>query len=236
MKRKESDLYEPVKRHFVARGFTVRGEVLHCDLVALDSDDTVHIVELKSACNLTVLLQAVARLNVSHFVYVAIPQPSKRQQPHWRELLKLCHMIGIGLLTVTFLRDGTFVTEQVAARRSEQRTNQKKRTALVRETKARRGDYNVGGTNKTKRLTAYRQLALLCANYIAGNGPSSPKQLRAALLQDKVAGVLQGNVYGWFERINKGIYGLTDMGRQSLIEYAHVLRAMHPVEYNETKG
>jgi hypothetical protein len=236
MKRKESDLYEPVKRHFVGRGFTVRGEVLHCDLVALDSDDTVHIVELKLTCNLTVLLQAVARLNVSHFVYIAIPQPSKRQQPHWRELLKLCQLVGIGLLTVTFLRDGAFVTEQVPARRSEQRANQKKQAALVRETKARSGDYNIGGTNKTKRLTAYRQLALLCAHHIAVSGPSSPKQLRVALLQDKVSALLQANVYGWFERISKGMYGLTEMGQQALIEFDYVLREMLPVEYNESKG
>jgi hypothetical protein len=232
LKRKESDLYEPIKRFFTTRGFTVRGEVLNCDLVAIDNEDTVHIVEMKISCNLTVILQAIARLSTANFVYVAIPQPSKRQQPHWRELLKLCELTGIGLLTVTFVRDGAFVTEQVTPQHSETRTNRKKRAALVRETKARIGDHNIGGTNKVKRMTAYRQLALLCLTELQRTGPLSPKQLRVALLQEKVPAIMRDNVYGWFVRIQKGLYGLSDEGLLALDEYAHVLRELRPMEYN----
>jgi hypothetical protein len=31
--------------------------------------------------------------------------------------------------------------------------------------------------------------------------------------------ILQSNVYGWFERLDRGIYGLTDAGRAALARW-----------------
>lgn len=232
-KRKESELYEPVKRLFADRGFTVRAEVLDCDLVAMPAEESgpPHIVELKANLNLTVFLQAMARQSITPFVYIAVPETSGRRghkKTHWRELLKLCEIAGVGLMTVTFLHERTFVTEHVLPTNSGQRRlNEKKRAAIVREHRARVGDYNVGGSTRVKRMTAYRQLALLCAKTMAGCEFATPAFVRAQLGNDaKIAAILRDNVYGWFERIERGQYRLTESGQAALLEYADVLRQM----------
>ena len=38
----EEDLYAPVKNHFLSQGYTVRGEVLGIDLVAVKDDKHCH--------------------------------------------------------------------------------------------------------------------------------------------------------------------------------------------------
>ena len=59
----ETALYLPVKRFLEKLGFTVKGEVGGCDLVALSDDDppVVVIGELKLTFNLELILQAVDR-------------------------------------------------------------------------------------------------------------------------------------------------------------------------------
>ena len=69
-------------------------------------------------------------------------------------------------------------------------------------------------------MTAYRQQALTVANALAGK-PSCPRDLR--ILVPDVAKILQGNVYGWFERIERGLYGLTSSGRIALVKWASQL-------------
>jgi hypothetical protein len=56
----ETSLYLPVKRHLESLGFTVKGEVGGCDLVALSGDDPPIVVigELKLSFNLELILQA----------------------------------------------------------------------------------------------------------------------------------------------------------------------------------
>ena len=59
----ETSLYRPVKRYLEKRGFTVKGEVCGCDLVALRGDEppVVVIGELKLSFSLELVLQAVER-------------------------------------------------------------------------------------------------------------------------------------------------------------------------------
>ncbi len=66
-------------------------------------------------------------------------------------------------------------------------------------------------------MTAYRQQALAVANALAGT-PSRPRDLRR--LAPDAAKILQANVYGWFERIERGLYGLTLPGRVALAKWA----------------
>ncbi|MFN3443562.1 MAG: DUF2161 family putative PD-(D/E)XK-type phosphodiesterase, partial [Rhizobium rosettiformans] len=33
------------------------------------------------------------------------------------------------------------------------------------------------------------------------------------------AKILQGNVYGWFERVERGVYGLTPVGLEALLRW-----------------
>ena len=67
-------------------------------------------------------------------------------------------------------------------------------------------------------MTAYRQQALAVANALVG-APSRPRDLR--MLAPDAAKILQGNVYGWFERIERGLYRLTSSGRVALVTWAN---------------
>ena len=61
--RAETSLYGPVKRYLETLGFSVKGEVCGCDLVALRGDEPPMVVvgELKLSFSLDLLLQAVDR-------------------------------------------------------------------------------------------------------------------------------------------------------------------------------
>jgi hypothetical protein len=71
-------------------------------------------------------------------------------------------------------------------------------------------------------MTAYRQQALVVANALAST-PSRPRDLR--ILAPDAAKIVQGNVYGWFERIERGLYGLTSSGRVALVTWANHVSA-----------
>jgi hypothetical protein len=65
-------------------------------------------------------------------------------------------------------------------------------------------------------MTAYRQEALRCAALLAAQGPLSPAALRAAADVPRAGRILQDDVYGWFERVGRALYGLTPEGRRGL--------------------
>ena len=69
----ETALYLPVKRFLEKHGFTVKGEIGGCDLVAINGDDppVVVIGELKQVFNLELVLQAVDRASAADEVWLA---------------------------------------------------------------------------------------------------------------------------------------------------------------------
>jgi len=69
----ETALYLPVKRFLENLGFTVKGEVGGCDLVALSGDEPPIVVigELKLSFNLELVLQAVDRAGACDEVWLA---------------------------------------------------------------------------------------------------------------------------------------------------------------------
>lgn len=103
----ETELYAPVKSYFEQLGYLVRGEVHHCDLVAIRDDEPPVIVELKKNFSIPLLLQGINRLRLTRYVYVAFELPNKGRAPHgatWPELRKLCQMLGVGMITVQFFK------------------------------------------------------------------------------------------------------------------------------------
>ena len=81
------------------------------------------------------------------------------------------------------------------------------------EHRRRQGDPARGGSTRTKIMTAYRQQALACAAAMI-ECPRRPRDLKLEF--PDAPKILQGNVYGWFERLERGIYGLTPAGRAAL--------------------
>jgi hypothetical protein len=200
----ETELYAPIKKFLETLGYVVKSEVKGCDVVGLGKDDVPVIVELKISLNLQLFYQAIDRSALSDMVYVAVPRP-KRGTP--LDAVKLCKRIGIGLIVVTAAGSVEVLADPAPY---QPRKNQKRLAKLLGEFRKREGDPNIGGSVGRKLMTAYRQDALKCAQQILANGPSSPKHIKATTGVDRAATILRDNHYGWFERVERGIYAVTD--------------------------
>jgi hypothetical protein len=212
----EASLYPPVKAHLEALGFSVKGEVVGCDLVAVQDGGTVRVAvaELKRAFNLELVLQAVDRMAGADEVWVAVAASKRgRGREHDRRVKKLCRLLGVGLLIV-LPRGGVEVI--VAPEPYAPRRDARRRSRLLAEHRKRQGDPSVGGVTRRPIMTAYRQQALACAATLA-TAPARLADLKPAC--PDAASILQRNVYGWFERVDRGVYRLTDAGRAALVRW-----------------
>ena len=206
----ETELSAPVKAYLESHGYQVNCEVKDCDIVATKGDDLI-IVELKTSVNLTLLVQATKRQSISDSVYVAVPAPTKRNR-QWRGTLTVLKRLEVGLLLVEEGAMGMVVSKQFDPIPYQRKKNTRSRRALLTEVADRSGDYNVGGSTKTTLMTAYRENAILIACCLSKLGPSSPKSLRNLGTGGKTTSILSANHYGWFQRVEKGVYELTDQG------------------------
>ena len=210
----ETSLYLPVKSFLETLGFEVKGEVCGCDLVALRSDTPPFMVigELKLSFNLELVLQGVDRAAACDEVWLAV-RASSRGRDRDPRIRKLCRLLGFGLLSV--LGSG-HVEILVEPRPWRPRRDPKRRSRLVEEHRRRRGDPVHGGGSKRPIMTAYRQQALSCAAALQ-DGPRRPRDLKSAI--PDAPKILLRNVYGWFVRVERGLYALTDEGRTALTRW-----------------
>ena len=103
----ETALYLPVKRFLEKLGFTVKGEVGGCDLVALSGDDPPIVVigELKLSFNLELILQAVDRAGAADEVWLAAKLSARgKGRESDARYRNLCRRLGFGMLAVTNTR------------------------------------------------------------------------------------------------------------------------------------
>ena len=227
----EAALYSPVKQFLERQGYEVKGEVRGCDLVARRGDEPPVIVELKLRFNLQLVLQGVDRLALTERVYLAVPRPERRARggplaPERPEIRKLCRRLGLGLMLVGLARKTVEVLEEPVPYRP--RLAKSRALRLLDEFSRRVGDANVGGAVGVPLVTAYRQDALRCARALAVGGPMRVGALRNAAEVPRAARILQRNVYGWFDRIERGTYRLTPEGDQALSRFAEAIPAVPP--------
>lgn len=220
----EVELYEPVKRFLEARGYGVKGEVNGCDLVAM-RDGEIIIVELKPSFNLALVFQGIERQKLTDRVYLAIETPRRVFGSRWNDVRALCRRLGLGLLTVTFTERNPVVNVVAEPEPAPPRRNPRKRAGLLSEFGARSGDHNTGGINRRPLVTAYRESALHVARCLKDQGLSSPAELKERSGVDKAPSMVQKNVYGWFQRVERGLYGLSAVGEEALEKYADVVGA-----------
>ena len=215
----EADLYPAVKAFLEAKGYDVKAEVCGCDVVATRADEPPVIVELKLTFSLALLLQGVDRLAMTDRVYLAVARPQKRRgqraSVYRRDVRDLCRRLGLGLITVGPAGIDV-VLDPIPAR---PRRRRRRLARLLREHRRRAGDPNRGGVTKTPIVTAYRQEALRCALLIERDGMASLKALRATGVVPNASRILQRDVYGWFRRLERATYGLTDRAREELARY-----------------
>jgi hypothetical protein len=218
---READLYPPVKSYLEAQGYVVKGEVGAADMVALRGDDAPIIVELKLRLNLTLYHQAVTRLRLTDLVYVAVAKPKGRNaRRSLRENTILCRRLGLGFLTVR--QDGT-VEAHCDPGPYAPRKNKAKRDKLLREFHRLQGDPNDGGSTRHGIVTAYRQDALRCALYLAETGAEKGSIVAKATGVTNATTLMRDNHYGWFKKVEKGVYTLTSQGRQGLVDWGESL-------------
>jgi hypothetical protein len=225
----EAELYAPVKRFLEARGYEVKGEVCGCDVVARHVDDRGDeppvIIELKLRFTLALLLQGIDRLAISERVYVAVPRPPRNARglsPEAPAIRRLCRRVGLGLIIVG--REGIAVIEEPTPYRP--RMARRRAHRLLAEFDRRSGDPNIGGSRSRPLVTAYRQDALRLVCVLAETGSMRLAELRAASGVATAARILQRNVYGWFVRVGRGVYGLSAVGRGALGMFADAVAAL----------
>jgi len=197
---KETDLYAPVK------------------------DEPV-IIELKTGFTLSLFHQAINRQSMTDQVYIAVPHKSGKTAFTARRRNKmLCRRLGVGLITVN-LKDGTvkvhcepapFTPRKVKARKAK----------LLSEFETRHGDPNKGGMTSSGMMTSYRQGALRCAKVLYDEGACKASYVAKMAGFDKARNCMAANHYGWFEKVDRGIYGLTPAGAKALEDHAEAITSM----------
>ncbi|PKR84624.1 DUF2161 domain-containing phosphodiesterase [Heyndrickxia camelliae] len=224
----EADLYEPVRRLFVREGYEVNGEVKDCDLTAVKEEELI-IVEMKKNLTVELLIQAANRQKLTDLVFIAIPKPKyKMYSKKWHDMCHLLKRLELGLIIVSFLKSGAkaeiILSPAPFDRKRTMQMNKKKRLSLLTEINGRSGDYNIGGSNKTKIMTAYKENCIQIACYLDREGPTSPKTLRKMGTGEKTLSILTQNYYGWFEKVSRGIYTITEKGKEEIKQYPELLK------------
>ncbi|MDO9577905.1 MAG: DUF2161 family putative PD-(D/E)XK-type phosphodiesterase [Candidatus Cloacimonadales bacterium] len=218
----ETDLFPPVKKYLEANGYTVRAEVQDCDITAT-KDDELLIIELKLNVNIPLLIQATDRQRITDAVYVAIPRPSNHtQKKRWKGVKHILRRLELGLIFV----DVELETVEIVFHPLEfqKKKIKKRRKSLLQEVSQRDENLNIGGSSRRKIMTAYRRNAMQIAALLAELGPSKPKDLRKLGTGEKTLSILSSNFYGWFQRVERGVYDLTAKGKEVVEKYGEILR------------
>lgn len=235
-KRKESELYLPIKSYFLEMGYDVQGEVGKVDMVVSKDDEHVAI-ELKTAFNLKLLMQGVERQKYFDTVYVAIEMP-KLKNRRYREIVHILKRLELGLITVTFLKKGPQVYIEHHPLEYTRKVHKAKKKFILKELEGRTGSLdNVGGTRSTKRVTVYREASIFIAYTLSILKEAAPKDIKKFTKNQKTGQILYQNHYNWFQRVDKGIYRLNDKGYKALEEYKVIVDYFKDIlerENNET--
>ncbi|MEX3316769.1 DUF2161 domain-containing phosphodiesterase [Sulfitobacter sp. PS-8MA] len=221
---RETDLYPPIKAFLEDQGYVVKSEVGAADVVALRGAEPPVVVELKLGFSLALFHQCLARLKVSDDVYLAVArQPGKRFAKAVKDNVTLARRLGLGLITVR-LSDG-LVEVHCDPGPYAPRKNAKRAALLLREFARRQGDPNDGGQTRAGLVTAYRQDALKLAMFLFEAGASKGADVARATGVSAATRMMRADHYGWFEKVDKGIYGLTPAGAEAVASAGRILGA-----------
>ena len=212
---KETDLYEPIRAFLEEEGYQVQAEVKDCDIAAVKGGQLI-IVELKKAFNLKLVYQGLERQSLADQVFVAIPRPAKgAREKAWKDMLKLLKRLELGLLTVAL--DSPLKTVDVVLEPSDSpiRKNKKKKEQVRGELENRQVNVNVGGMTRRKIMTAFREKSIRLACLLEKEGQVSTASLREKGMEDHVV-ILSRNYDQWFQRVEKGVYALSEKGKEAL--------------------
>ena len=215
-KLKESDLYLPIKHFLNNLGYEVKGEIKECDIVAIKGDLLI-IIELKLTLNITLLLQSMDRFSLADTVYIAIPKQATIFKNKSKQVKKLIARLGLGLIVVDIQQTQQYVEVIHDPKDYTPRKNKQKQAALLKEFNLRIGDTQKGGSTRKKAgLTAYRQRCIRVADYLLQTDSASGAEIKKAINEPQATQFLSSNYYDWFNKVERGIYALSDKGKVEL--------------------
>ena len=208
---KETDLYSPVKQLFEDLGFTVKAEIGVADVVAQRGRDEPVIIELKLGFTLALVHQAIARQAITDDVYLAVPKwKGKAGWKTFKNNISLCKRLGLGLIAVDI--DGNSAKIYADPKPYAPRQSKVKKARLMKEFSAREGDPNLGGMTRQTIMTAYRQNAIKCARILLVLGPSKGAIVAEKAGVESATRLMADNHYGWFLKVSRGVYTLSEAG------------------------
>ncbi|MCP3739358.1 DUF2161 domain-containing phosphodiesterase [Rossellomorea sp. BNER] len=230
----EIDLYKPIQKYFTNKGYEVHGEVKHCDLAAIKGEELL-IVELKRNLTVELLIQAAKRQRLTDLVYIAIPKPKySLYSRKWQDICHLIRRLELGLILVSFQKNGAKMEVSIPPapfdRLKSMKRNKKRSNAIIKEIQGRNGDYNIGGSNKTKIMTAYKENCIQIACYLEHFGPLSPKALKQVGTGERTQSILSKNYYGWFEKVQRGVYKISGKGKKELSLFPQIVKYYNDLE------
>lgn len=221
MKKKETDLYQPVKSFLEKAGYSVKAEVKSCDIVAMKNDEII-IVELKLSFNLELIFQIIDRQKKCDSVYAALPLPEDYfKNTKWKSVKNLLRRLNAGLIFVSENGNVQIVFHPAEFDSKKSRSaNMKHRRAIINEFESRSFDGNTGGSTRKKLMTAYRESCVKIAAFLKKHKTAAPKDMNGIGIGTKKAQmILIRNYYGWFDHPEKGTYCLSKLGKKEYSKY-----------------
>lgn len=218
-KVKETEIYNPIRRFLETEGYHIKAEVNHVDVYGIKDNLTI-TVELKTQISLKLIYQALERKKVADSVFIGVPEDAVKS--HGKDMKHLRHLLtklGIGVIVVR--ANEAYVLLEADQSSVKKRTNVKKRQ-VIKEFNQRENHQNIGGT-KGKKITAYKEQVIRVAYMLRKMKSASPKDLMEHTGISQAPKIVQANYDGWFKKVSRGIYTLTEQGELELNEYLEVL-------------
>lgn len=196
---------------FEEAGYSVNAEVKNCDVTAVRDDELI-VVEMKTTLNVKLLAQGINRQRSGADVYIAIPRPKNYDGKKWRDILAVIKKLELGLIFITISDKFSFaeiVVDPVPFKTTN--TYRPKKRALMDEITARRCDVNIGGVTGRKIVTSYIEMSVHIACLLESQATASPRDFKVCGIESGRAGtILRNNALGWFEKVDKGVYRLSE--------------------------
>lgn len=220
----EQELYPPVQRLFTKRGYKVNAEVKDCDMTAVKDDEFI-IVELKRNLTVALLAQGIKRQKTGADVFIAVPKPKQYSFKKFRSMFSVIKKLELGLIFVSLRGEHSFaeIVFEPKPFNFTRRDNQK-RKEILDEINGRTIETNTGGVTGTKIITAYTEKCIHIACILDMYGELSTKQIREYGGADNAYNILSRNIFGWFEKVGRGVWKITREGRLGLMEYPELER------------
>lgn len=214
---KESDMYLPIKKYLNELEYKVKAEVKNIDIIAIKQSTTL-VVEMKMKLTLKLMYQGCDRQRLFDNVYLAIVDPGYKvkRSKQFKEKLYLLHRLRLGLILVDL--DNDTVSVLFDPKEYHYRRNKKKQTLVLDEFNNRKINSNVGGVNKQKIMTAYKEQVIEIAKCLI-EGEQSTKEIKKITNNSKATNILYKNYYRWFVSVERGIYKLSDLGKKEIKRY-----------------